>query len=89
MDIASIKKTWVIADLLYEIASKIRDYYPNNQIDWVSTFKLVELKYYFEAEAKEANINGFYKRIQFNRSLASNRQIQECISILVAKKLEN
>lgn len=83
-----LKKTWVTSEMLYEIASKIRNYYPNNQIDWISTFKLVERKYYFDTEAKEANIKDFYESIKFNRSLASNQQIQDCISILVSQKLK-
>jgi len=82
-----LSKTWATAEMLYEIATKIKYYFPNNQIDWVSTFKLVERKYYFEAEAYDANIKGFSKRIEFNHQLASNQQIQECISILVDRKL--
>jgi hypothetical protein len=75
--------------MLYALAKKIIELHPNNKIDWVNTFEVVERSYYFEKEANKANINGFFECIEFNSKLASNQQIQVKIKNRVNKKLSD
>ena len=37
-----IGRTWIDADILYELAKLIKQEFPNNNIDWDVTYKMID-----------------------------------------------
>jgi hypothetical protein len=91
------KKLWISTEMLYDLAKQIQNISPDNEIDWVKTFFMVEKHQHLqenktqenESEAPTSIFKTVRSEIMLSRDLADDAEFNHKLTEKVIERLKS